>query len=403
MPLSFMHTAKYSVMKLIKYFSIVLLIPMLFVLGCSNNDDEPDIDGMDPTDPVEEIALQQRLQNIVDSKIGIDQDKLVGVSVSIRLNGEERWVVTGGVSETDVPVNPNMKFGVGSVTKTVIAATILKLEEEGLLSTEETIGDHLSLNTPKVDESITIFQLLSHFTGLGGYFGAPLWERVEGDLDTAVPPLDIVDYIKDPINQPGIAHEYSNSNYLILSLIIESVTQQTVGEAMRERLWSPLQLNNIYFGANETITEPIASAWRDSNGDGVLQNISGEYRAAYHSVFYGAAGIFATASDLSHWAYDLVEGEALSAASRDKMLTRYAEIPDPTFTGYGLGMRRNVYAGKVMWGHTGGVRGYGAHVFHDPTNGVSIAVVNNQSRSANGPLLRHELINELLEEVYGEL
>lgn len=373
---------------------------MLFIMGCSSGDN-----GLDPVHEEEEmeVQLQWQLQDIIDSKIGIEQDKLVGVSVSIRINGEEQWALTGGISETGVPAAQNMKFGVGSITKTTIAATILKLEEEGLLTIKQTIGNHLSLNAPNIDESITIFQLLSHQTGLGGYFGAPLWERVEGDLDTAIPLLDIVDYVQEPINQPGKAHQYSNSNYLILSLIIESVTQQTVGEVMRERLWSPLQLNNIFFAANETIASPIAGAWRDSNGDGVLQNISEEYRTAYHSVFYGAAGIFATASNLSKWAYDLVEGNALSVASRTKMLTQHATIPDPTFTGYGLGIRRNRYAGNIMWGHTGGVRGYGAHMFHDPINSVSIAVLNNQSRSENGPLLRHELASDLLEEVYRSL
>ena len=386
-------------MKFTKYIFPVFIAVTLIVLGCSSSDNSPN-----PTEGTEtEASLVQRLQDIIDSKIGIDEDKLVGVSVSIRMAGEETYALVGGISDIDVPTAGNMAFGVGSITKTAIAATILKLEEEGLLTTEDTISTYLSLDAAQIDDSITIFQLLSHFTGLGGYFGTTLWDRVEGDLDTAIPTIELVDYIRDPINEPGIAHEYSNSNFLILALIIEAVTGQTVGEVMRERFWSPLQLNNIYFGANDVITSPMAGAWRDSNGDGVLQNITGEYRDAYHSVFYGAAGILATASDLSDWAFQLVEGQALSEVSRNKMLTVYGEIPDPVFTGYGLGVRRNVYAGRVMWGHTGGVRGYGAHMFHDPANGISIAVLNNQSRSANGPLLRHELINELLSEVYGSL
>lgn len=385
-------------MKFTKYLYLGLVFGIAMLASCSKSDNSSD-----DTDDMMEVSFEQRLQSIIDSKIGIDEDKLVGVAVSIRVNGEEQWAFTGGISETDMPMASNMKFGVGSVTKTAIAATILKLEEEGLLSTDDTIWDHLNLNAPNINESITILQLLSHYTGLGGYFSSELWERVEGALDTPIPTLDIVDYVRAPINQPGMAHEYSNSNFLLLALIIESVTQQTVGEAMRERLWSPLQLNNIYFGANETIAAPIAGAWRDNNGDGVLENISADYRAAYHSVFYGAAGIFSSASDLSRWAYELVEGNALSADSRAKMLTAYAQIADQTFTGYGLGVRRNVYASRVFWGHTGGVRGYGTHMFHDPLNSVSIAVLNNQSLSANGPLLRHELINELLVEVYKEL
>lgn len=374
-----------------------LSIFSIVVVGCSK--DKSEITPIESDDPITQIPLEERLQSIIDAKIGIDDDKLVGVSVSIRVNGVERWALVGGISDVDLPITSHMKFGVGSITKTAIAATILKLEEEGLLTLEDTIGDHISLNAQNVNESITLIQLLSHFSGLGSLFGSSLWNRVEGDLDSAIPPLELVDYIAAPINDPGIAHQYSNSNYLLLALIIEAVTQQTVGQAMRQRFWIPLNLNNIYFGGNEAIMNPIAAAWRDSNGDGILENISAEYRAAYHSVFYGPAGIFGTASDLSLWVYYLVHGGALSELSKTKMLTVYGEIPHPIFTGYGLGMRRNIYSGTVMWGHTGGVRGYGAHMFHDPIGNISMAVVNNQSRSVNGPQLRHELFNELMTEI----
>ena len=278
------------------YFKFLFSFSLLSIniIGCSKESSE--ITPTESNDPITEIPIEERLQSIIDSKIGIYEDKLVGVSVSIRINGVEHWTLVGGLSDITQSITSDMKFGVESVTKTAIAATILKLEEEGLLALEDTIGDHINLNVQNVNESITLIQLLSHFSGLGGYFGGSLWNRVESDLDSAIPTLELVDYIKVPINNPSIAHQYSNSNYLILALIIEAVTQQTVGEAMRQRLWNPLNINNIYFGANETVTGPIAAAWRDSNGDGILEDISGEYRAAYHSVFYGPAGMFGTAS-----------------------------------------------------------------------------------------------------------
>ena len=79
------------------------------------------------------------------------------------------------------------------------------------------------------------------------------------------------------------------------------------------------------------------------------------------------------------------------------MMSSYFDIPHPTFTGYGLGVRRNSYAGRTMWGHTGGMRGYGSHMFYDPTSKISMAVLNNQSRTSDGPTLRHELFEELMD------
>jgi len=381
-------------MKLRSIFKLTLLFSTVLQLGCSD----------DNVPAINEVTIEQRLQDIIDEKIGTDADKLVGVSISIRVGTEERWKLVGGISKSNLPIDSDMLFGIGSITKTAVAATILKLEDEGILSLDDTIGDWLVLNSPNVDNSITIFQLLKHFTGVKDYFAHPdIWTAVEGNLDAAISPTDLAGYIGVPINPPGVTHEYSNSNYLLLGLIIEAATQQTVGEVMREKFWTPLELHNIYFSSNESVAGPIATPWRDGDGDGTLEDIFIEYRAAYYSVFYCAAGIFSTASDLSMWAQHLYNGNAISEVSKQKMLTTYYTIPDPVFTGYGLGVRRNIYAGSVLWGHTGGMRGYGSHMFYDPFTNVSIAILNNQSRSVDGPLLRHELFEALLAEVYLEL
>lgn len=389
-----------------KVYQLKLLLVLLFLVGCSGSDDTViETVKIDPPATEEPAAptTAELLQAIIDEKVGTDSDKLVGVSVSIRVGNEERWKMVGGIAKLGEPISSDMRFGLGSITKTVVAATVLKLVDDGVLTLEDTIDDWIDLNSINVDQSITIFQLLSHFTGVNGYFTEALWARVEGDLEQPIPPIEIVDYILAPTNPPGVTHEYSNANYLILGLIIEAATQKTVGEVMREKFWTPLAMNNIYFGANEIVEGPIATPWRDSNGDGSLDDITSQFKQAYHSVFYCAADVFATASDLSIWAQHLYNGDAISADSRQKMMTSYFDIPDPVFTGYGLGARRNIYAGRTMWGHTGGMRGYGTAMFYDPISKVSIAMLNNQSRSSDGPLLRYELVEELLTVVYADL
>ncbi|WP_420601796.1 serine hydrolase domain-containing protein [Flagellimonas sp.] len=376
--------------KVIKVFVCILLLT-----ACSNDESKEET-------PIDEDALfLSELQSIVDSKIGAD--KLLGASISIRIDGEERWKLQGGISSGDTPIAEDMRFGIASITKTFVAATVLKLEEEGQLSLNDPISKWLTLNLPNIDESITIRQLLGHFTGLLGYFRHPdIWPRVEGNLETAIPPIELADYVGEPLFAPGDRYEYSNSNYLILGLIIEAVSQKTVGEVFREKLFGPLQLNSTYFPANESITGPIATPWRDSNGDGTLQNISSEFGPAYHSVFYTAADVFSTASDLSMWPQHLFNGSLLTQETKNKMLD-FTPIDDTIFTGYGLGVREVTFAARSMWGHTGGMRGYGSYMFYDPTTKVSIAMLNNQSRSQNGPLLRYELVNELLQKVFQSL
>jgi len=377
--------------------AMLTLIGVLTLFSCQK--DNP-VDGQEPP---AELPIAERLQNIIAEKIGTDSDKLVGVSVSIRVGEEERWNLVGGISSSGNPIQKDMSFGVASITKTVVAAAILKLEEEGKLALTDSIGKYLTLNKPQIDVNITIFQLLNHLSGVKNYFqGANLWPRIEQNLDSPISPEELVDFIGTPVFPVGRRYEYSNSNYLLLGLIIEAVSGQSIGEYFRSRFWDPLQLNRIYFADDEAPTGPIATPWRDGDGNGTLEDISSEYRAAYHSVFWTAADVFSTASDLSLWAYHLLEGDALSQASKSKM-QRYVEIDDPIFIGYGLGLRRVQIAGRTLWGHTGGMRGYGGYMFFDPLKKITIAMLNNQSRSADGPLLRHELFEEMLTEVLKEV
>jgi len=355
---------------------------VLFLLGCSSDEEA-----------TSDSSISDELQAVVDSKVG--EDLLRGVSVAIRIDGQLRWQITGG----DV-ISHKEKFGVGSVTKTVVAATTMKLVDQGLLTLDQSIEDILGYEIDHVNGLIKVSELLSHFTGLDGYMYPELWERAESNLGQAISLVDLTEYIGPPINGRGLEHQYSNSNYLLLGLIIEKVTGQTVGAVMRNEFWKPLGLSDIYFGTNEEIPEPIATPWRDNDGDGVLENIKDDFGAAFHSIFYCAADVFSTASDLALWAEHLYGGNAISESSRRYMMDTYVNIPDPTFIGYGYGTRKNVYAGHTMWGHTGGMRGYGSHMFYDPVRRVSIASLNNQSRSSDGPRLRHELVEELLAVVY---
>ncbi|MCL6265156.1 serine hydrolase domain-containing protein [Flagellimonas myxillae] len=385
---------------------ILSLIFIICQMACSSGGDDTSPDpnsnpNPDPDpNPTPELTIEEKLQDIIDEKVGTDADKLVGVSVSVRIGDQEHLSLTGGISKLGVTITENMRFGVGSITKTVVAATVMKLVDEGILDLEDTIADWLELTSENVDSSITIYQLLTHSSGLFGYMYNDLWAMAEADLDTPIPQETLYGFIGPPVGEPGFGHEYSNSNYLILGLIIEAATEKTVGEVMREKFWTPLELDHMYFGTNEPIEGTWATPWRDSDDDGVLEDIEADFGPAFHSIFYCAADVFATASDLSMWAQHLYNGDAVSEASRTNMTTAHFDIPDDIFVSYGLGTREVIFHGRSTYGHTGGMRGYGAYMFFEPTSKVSIAMLNNQSRSDDGPLLRYELVNEILEEVF---
>ena len=100
-------------MKPHKLLIIILCFSVLISTSCSSDD---------TSNPQEEVDLvTARLQAIIDDKVGNDTDKLVGVSISIRVGSEERWNLVGGISKLNTPAQSDMRFGVGSVTKTVVA------------------------------------------------------------------------------------------------------------------------------------------------------------------------------------------------------------------------------------------------------------------------------------------
>ena len=109
--------------------TIKALIWILLFVACSTDEQKED----PPID--EEAIFLQELQTIVNSKIG--SDKLLGASISIRVDGEERWKLQGGISSGDTPISGDMRFGIASITKTFVAATVLKLVEEGELSLDD--------------------------------------------------------------------------------------------------------------------------------------------------------------------------------------------------------------------------------------------------------------------------
>ena len=377
-----------------KFLALSFIFVFTLLLGCSDDNKV--------TVP-ENDSIQQELQALIDAKTG--KDKLVGVSVSIRQGTKEKWKLVGGESNAGVTLSQNMKFGIASITKTMVAAAILKLKEEGKLNLEDPLSQYLDIEIENIDPSITVFQLLNHFTGLKGYFQHPdIWPRVEGNLELAIPANELLSYIGEPVSKPGDRFEYSNSNYLVLGLIIQEVSGMSVGEYLRSRFWKPLALNNTFFGTNEQIPSPVADAWRDTDGDGILENISDQFGPAYHSVFFTAADAFTSASDLSMWAQHLYNGEALHPDSLSEMLDIITiNSGSPYWTGYGLGVRRFFISGRVLYGHTGGMRGYGSYMLYDPISKISIALLNNQSRSKDGPVLRFELVEDMLRIVFDEL
>lgn len=347
------------------------------------------------------ITLEQKLQNALDE--GIKKYDVEGVSAVIIFPDNKKWVGTSGISHDTITIKPDMVFAIGSITKNIVATLALKLVEEGKLSLEDPISKWLP-EYPYVNSEITIRQLLNHTSGIYMYFSnQQIWDDLKKDRTRIWTPEEVLTYIKKPYFEPGEGYRYSNTNYLLMAMIIEKVTGQSLSVQFKERFWKPLHIKDAYLSIEEEIPENQAHVYGDNfNNDGSYQDVTFLPRASHESIGYGSGGLFMTAEDLAFWCHSLFEGKILNQESMNEMLQFVSSGFNKNMNDYGLGVekfRRKNSNGKMAYGHSGANIGTSAYMVYLPKYHLSIVVlINNMNHQCTGDI-RKELINISLKEL----
>ena len=362
-------------------FLLVLLITSSW--SCSDN---------------EKIPLEQKLQNVLDE--GIKEYDINGVSAAIIFPDGKLWTGTSGISHDTVTIKPDMLFAIGSITKNFVATLTLKLAEEGKLSLDDPLSKWLP-EYPHVNSKITIRQLLNHTSGIYMFWSnEKIWDDLIKDRTKIWTPEEVLAYIKEPYFNLGDGWRYSNTNYLLLAMIITKATKSTLSSELGKYFWQPLHINSARLSIEEKIPDNQAHVFGDNfNDDGSYLDLTFLPRASHESITYGSAGIFMTSEDLAFWCHSLFEGKILKQQSTDEML----EFVDIGFgrqkRGYGLGVelfRKRTSSGEKAFGHSGANIGTGAYMIHFPKHHLSIVVmVNNFGRSTT---ITKELMHTVLKE-----
>ncbi|MES2765237.1 MAG: serine hydrolase [Bacteroidota bacterium] len=309
--------------------------------------------------------------------------KLVGAAAAVIIPGKGTWKGETGSSAQGQKLSSNMLFGVGSVTKTYTAAVIHQLAEEGKLLLNDSLFTFLPA-FENIDTTIQIRQLLNHTSGIFNYTNHPDWApSVNSDLYKIWQPEEIAaTFVNKPDFKKGAGWKYSNTNYLLLGMIIQNVTGNKVSAEIRERLLKPNQLFNTYFDIEEKVPQAqIAHNWTDITGDGVRDDATHIPREALNSMAWAAGTIMATPEDIALWAQHLFKGNVLKPESLTEML-KFRSLSLGATTGWGLGVSRQSANGKIYYGHGGKTFGYAADMEYSPSDSVSVGVVINQDADA---------------------
>ena len=251
---------------------------------------------------------------------------------------------------------------IGSSTKTFTAVVIMQLVQEGKISLDEPVETYLPglLKGEGIDASkITVRQLLQHTSGLPEYTDQTGHEDPVANRNNYYSPRDLLDFaLKKPADfAPGSQWKYSNTNYVILSLLAERVTHRPLAEQIAKRIIEPLGLAHTYY------PNPGEEDIRGTHPHGYHRNSQGELEDITRkdpSEAGGAGAIISTPSELNKFFQAVLDGTLLSQDS----ITEMKKIVDAgqSETGvdhYGLGIiSTSLSCGGAAWGHAGSIPGY---------------------------------------------
>ena len=162
--------------------------------------------------------------------------------------------------EWKIPNTPPVKFRLGSITKQFTAASILLLEERGKLKVEDPISKYLP-DAPDAWKNITIYNVLTHTSGIPSFTGFPDYRSTEWKDTT---PAELVARFKDkPLDfEPGSKFSYSNSGYVLLGYLIEKVSGQTYADFLQQNIFTPLGMADTGMDSNKAIIPEHAQGYQ---------------------------------------------------------------------------------------------------------------------------------------------
>jgi D-alanyl-D-alanine carboxypeptidase len=309
----------------------------------------------------------------------LDQLTAAGAPGAIMLvrNGDQTLRLTSGYGnlEKKTPMRPTDRFRIGSVTKTFVATIALQLVGENKLALDDTVERRLPGLVPN-GKRITVRELLNHTSGLFDYTGdARFAETSLRNRTDAWSPREVVRVATShgPVFVPGSEWSYSNTDYVVLGLIVEAASGHQIGTELRNRIFEPLNLHGTSFDSSPRISGQYAHGY--STLTGPRQDVS----VFDPSGAWAAGAIVSTADDLASFYRALLRGRLLPPDLLKTMETTIPVPADPSGGGSGLGLFATGTRCGRIWGHDGIYFGYKTTAYSSRDGKRQIIVMVNEA------------------------
>jgi D-alanyl-D-alanine carboxypeptidase len=329
-------------------------------------------------------ALQDRLDSFVAG------GRVPGASAGVALPDGRTLELCAGHRDRagELPILPSDRFLAGSTGKTFVAAVALQLVAEGELELDELASKRLGAEPwferlPNANQ-LTLRHLMSHRSGLERYEFKPQFARdLKAEPDRVWQPADLLAYVlgDEPLFAPGADFAYSDTNYLLVGLMIEHATANTLYAEIQERLLGPLELAGVVPSDGRVVERLVQGHAGEHDPLGLPdQVIDDQGRFCINPQFEWAGGGFATtAGDLARWGRALYSSSVLDEPMSAAMLAGQ-DAPE-----LGRGVRYGL--GAILWstahgpacGHSGFFPGYLTELRYWPEHGIAVAAQVNTS------------------------
>lgn len=321
--------------------------------------------------------VAERLQGALDA--AVERGSLGAIAAAVIVPGEGAWSGAAGTTPDGAPLTPDAQFAIASVTKTVVAAQVLTLVEQGLIGLDDEIADHLPPDLEVDANGATVRELLSMLSGL-----AHEPERVEPDIVEAPAHAhaigDWLPLVGPPEEPAGQSFFYNNVNYVLLGAAVEHVTEQPLATVLRDGVLSGDGLERLVYQDAERPQGPLVGPGEFEDfpvGQEAIDAGGGFLPSRAVATTAGAAGGMASdAISMARWGYQLYGGFVLDP----EHLALATDVED----GYGLGCHPVTEFGLRGIGHQGEVPGYRSLLYADRATGTIIALLVNDNRWSPG-------------------
>lgn len=328
-----------------------------------------------------DTAEQKTIQQLLDR--AAFRYRIPGSIVAVRDDQGRTWTTTNGYADLTfrVPMQANMSFRIGSNTKTMVSSLVLQLADSGRVRLDAPVntylGDEMRAYMPNYDGNrITVRHLLNHTSGIYNFTVDPVWgEAFVSDANRQWHPLELLLVANSHARDAGApvfgSFVYSNTNYVLLGLLIAKVSGMSYEDALLNGILIPQHLRATYSPplGNKELLAPFSRGYYVDSA-GMMFDVS----MRDSSTVWASGNVISSIHDLVRWGELLGKGTLLSTRMQSE---RLQFVPMNDRLQYGLGVVRDTQAN--MLGHQGGMIGYTSQVYYLPDTGYTLAFFYNRT------------------------